>query len=109
MSEHVVEVVAEFGELNLRFVCNAVAGSPCRRRPAEKDWNEWPENYQGEMVDSDCWAAEWVSECGWESIMPNKDGVYASIPVSISYDDGVVVTQVESQTSLDLNGLESKS
>jgi len=103
MSEHVIEVVAEFGELSLKFRCNAVPGSPCKRRPVDSELEEWPSDYQGEMVDADCWAAEWVSECGWESIMPNNDSVYASIPISISYDDGVIVTQLESQTSLGID------
>jgi len=96
MSEHVIQVVAEFGELNMKFVCNAVAGSPCKRRPANQDLDEWPHDYEGEMIENaECWAAEWVSAGGWESIMPDVDGIYASIPVTVDYDDGVIVRPVE--------------
>jgi len=87
MSEHSVEVVAEFGELNFRFVCNAPAGSPCRRRPADPDVEEWDDTYPGEIImDGECWAVEWVSNLGWEAIRPEHDGTYVSIPVAISYE-----------------------
>jgi len=60
-------------------------------------------DYQGEMVDADCWAVEWVSDGGWESVMPDVDGIYASIPVAVSYNDGVIVKLVEPHTALDID------
>lgn len=82
MSDHAIQVVAEGGELVLRLVCTAPVGAPCRRRS--------PEGYGSK--DDDCWAEEWASEAGWESVFAMEDGVWASVPVGISYDDGVDVT-----------------
>ena len=90
--DHAVEVVSDAGELRLRLVCHAPVGSPCRRRPPEGDDREyWPDD-DPDLVDAECWAVEWVSEVGWDDAI-SADGpeVWTSIPVGISYDEGVEV------------------
>lgn len=99
-SEHVIQVIADFSELKLEFVCNAVAGSPCRMRPADPGVEEWDSDYEGKLVSSECWAVEWVSAGGWESVIAPHAGVYATIPVSVDYDNGVVVDLIHPQTTL---------
>lgn len=91
MSEHALEVVSESdGELSLRLVCHAAKGAPCRMRPADLDIEEWSSSYEGDMIDSDCWAVEWQSAAGFEDgVRSEIEGVYASIPVEVGYEEGV--------------------
>ena len=101
MSEHTLEVVSQYGELSLRLVCHAVPGAPCRLRP--EGAAEWSADYDGEMIDSRCWAEEWQEDAGFiDGVRNIGDGVLAEIPVSIEYDECVAVRAVEPHTMLDV-------
>jgi len=102
MSEHAIELVSVHGELSPRLVCHAAKGAPCRMRPADLDVEEWSIPYEGDMVDTDCWAVEWQSAAGFvDGIRAEVNGVWATIPVVIGYDEGVLVSPAIEQTELD--------
>ncbi len=106
MSEHALEVVSEYGELSLRLVCHAAKGATCRMRPASLDIEEWTVDYEGDMIDADCWAVEWQSAAGFEEgVRSEHEGAWASIPVVLGYDEGVLVHPEGERTPLE--GLES--
>lgn len=97
MAEHEIQVVADDGELSLRLVCHAAKGAPCHRRPPENDDREsWSADEEG-LVDSTCWATDWIEAVGFEDGVYAADALhrptvtYATAPVTISYDDGVSV------------------
>jgi len=106
MSAHAIEIIAEDYELRLRFVCHATPGADCRRRPPEGDDREsWSPDDPG-LVDGECWAVEWIREAGWDdSIIADgtrgKTEVWASLPVSVGYDEGVSVRPEMPHSTLD--------
>lgn len=76
----------------LRLVCTATPGSPCRMRPAD-DRETWSYN-DPDLIDDECWAVEWVEGGGMET-MASADGVtWPTIPVTVEYDEGVVLAPV---------------
>jgi hypothetical protein len=92
---HAIELYAENGEIRPRLVCTAAPDAPCRKRPTvERDsWNdEDPDLTPGHP----CWAIEWVEAAGFEDGVAwgSRDGVIASIPVRVSYDEGVYLDPV---------------
>ena len=105
MSEHALEVISEYGEISVRLACHAAKGATCRMRPADLNLEEWTVDYEGEMIDAECWAVEWQSDAGFEEgVRSEFAGVYASVPVVISYDEGVMVHPEGEHVPLD--GLE---
>lgn len=101
MSTHALEIVSDDGELSLRLVCHAVKGATCRLRPADSDVEEWPEDYAGDMIDTDCWAVEWASEAGiQDGVRFHTSGTVVSVPVALEYDGCVLLHLVEPHTML---------
>jgi hypothetical protein len=97
MIDHRIEVFSHSRELSLRLVCYAPAEANCKKRPADTSvsfWDgDWEDADQGEFVYTDkCWAIEYEEDGGWESLFTVTDGVWASVPVSVAYNDGVEVT-----------------
>ena len=92
MSHH-LEI--DFGMMSgpeLRLVCTATPGSPCRMRPAD-DRESWSYD-DPDLIDGECWAVEWVEGGGMET-MASADGVtWPTIPVTVEYDEGVVLAPV---------------
>ena len=90
----------DFGMFNgpeLCLVCTATPGSPCRKRPAD-DRESWSYN-DPDLIDGDCWAVEWVEAVGLEA-MTSADGVtWPTIPVTVEYDEGVVLAPAATESS----------
>lgn len=106
MSEHAIEVVSEDGEISLRLVCQAVKGAPCRLRPADPEVEEWSSDYEGELVDSECWALEWQDAVGFvDGVRSDGDGVLTTFPVRVGCEEGVLVWPIPPHPML--AGLES--
>ena len=78
----------------LVLVCTATPGSDCRKRPTD-DRETWQVD-DTDLVDGECWAAEWVDAAGWDDSVradAAPDGTpWPRIPVTVHYDEGVVVT-----------------
>jgi hypothetical protein len=105
VAEHNIEVVAQDSELHLRFVCRAVSGAPCRRRPPAGDDRESWSADDPTLVDGSCWAVDWVEAVGLTDgiIAGDTRGVtetWGSIPVDLSYDEAVVIAPVAPHTTL---------
>ncbi|MGQ7313395.1 hypothetical protein ACUOFU_16940 [Microbacterium arabinogalactanolyticum] len=96
-NHHYVQLVIEGGELHRKFVCTAPADAGCRRRP--EDYEErGQETWSAEEATASgygCWAAEWVEAVGIrDAIIGGADEVLASVPVTISFSDGVEIEPV---------------
>lgn len=94
MSDHVIQVVADDGELRFDLVCNAPEDAWCRRRPSEYQEDQWVDEWidtDPDLVDGPCWAVEWIDAAGLEGMRAEGVGVWVTIPVEVSYDEGVVV------------------
>lgn len=102
MSTHAIEVVSEYGELSLRLICHAAKGALCRMRPADLDVEEWSTDYEGDLIDTECWAVEYVAAAGFEdAIRTRETGVLASVPISVGYDECVLISTVDEGPMLD--------
>ncbi len=90
-------------ELRLRLVCTATPDAPCRKRPSD-DRETW-DDYDPDLTSGNpCWAVEWAEEGGWESVA-GADGVeWPRIPVTIEYDEGVLVAPVFPEPILPFDG-----
>ena len=92
MSHH-LEI--DFGMMSgpeLRLICTATPGSPCRIRPAD-DREHWHHD-DPDLIDGECWAVEWVECVGMET-MASADGVtWPTIPVTVEYDEGPVIAPI---------------
>jgi hypothetical protein len=94
---HHVNLTIEQGELRSSFTCTAPEDADCRRRPPniEETGQESWTNEQATVPGYPCWAREWVEAVGVEdAIIGGVDQVLASVPVSISYAEGVEITPV---------------
>lgn len=92
---HHVELKIEGGELHRGFTCSAPEDAPCRRRPPEPEERESWTAEEATVPGAQCWAVEWVEAVGIEDALRGyPDRVLASVPVSISYDDGVEIEPV---------------
>ena len=92
MSHH-LEIDFGMSGPELRLVCTATPDSPCRMRPAD-DRESWSYYDYPDLIDGECWAAEWVEAGGMET-MASADGVtWPTIPVTVEYDEGVVLAPV---------------
>ena len=76
----------------LRLVCTATPGSPCRMRPAD-DREHWSYS-DPDLIDGECWAVEWVEAGGMETMASADDVTWPTIPVTVAYDEGVVLAPV---------------
>lgn len=94
---HFVELTIEGGELHRAFRCAAPEDASCRRRPKDhEDRESWPAEEATEPG-FPCWATEWVAAVGIEdAIHAYPDQVLASVPVTISYAEGVDITPTSS-------------
>ena len=84
---HFIEIRIEELGPRAKLICHAAKGATCRMRPADPDVDEWDDTYQGEMIDNDCFAVEWLEAADWEgvTVLP-YDKPVATIPVSVGYD-----------------------
>lgn len=91
---HHVQLMIESGELHRSFVCTAPDDADCRRRPPgieETGQESWTRE-QATVPGYPCWAREWVEAVGIEdAIIGATDQVLASVPVRISYAEGVEI------------------
>lgn len=78
----------------LRLRCTATPDAPCRMRPAEDDRESWSLDDPDLTPGHDCWAVEWASDGGWETVGPAAGAKWPIIPVVIEYDEGVVIAPV---------------
>lgn len=103
---HYVVIDTVAGEPTLRLVCTAAPGAPCRRRPADDTLEQWSaDDPYLDLVDGDCWAVEWIAAAGWEEgVKCAPDAVFPSWPVSIAYDEAVVIAPVTPHPTLDFEG-----
>jgi len=107
MSIHKLEIVADRGELRLELRCTAAKGADCRMRPTD-DRESWNVGDPG-LVEGDCWAVDYIVAGGFEdSVFMQQEGVIASIPVTVAYDEAVVLAialpESERLEGLDIEG-----
>lgn len=89
---HYVQLVVEGGGLMHRFVCTAPDDAACRRRPDDFEDGARESWTAEEAVNTGypCWAADWVDAIGVDdAVLITPEGVLASVPVDIHYDEGV--------------------
>lgn len=88
---HHVNLTIERGELHRTFTCTAPEDAPCRRRPPEPEERESWTAEEATVPSAQCWAVEWVEAVGIRDslIATGEDCVLASIPVEISFEEGV--------------------
>ncbi|MFC7431004.1 MULTISPECIES: hypothetical protein [unclassified Agrococcus] len=101
MSNHFVQLVIDGGELHTAFVCTAPGDAVCRRRPSDFDDVQRESWAAAEATKAGypCWAEDWVEAVGLpDAIAARPDGVLASVPVSIRYDEGVHITPESSNS-----------
>lgn len=83
MSGHMIDVHMEDGSPSVSIRCLMPPDAPCRRRPSD---------YANHV----CWAVEWVDLAGQECInVDSHHGLLASVPVTLVYDEGPVVTPLD--------------
>ncbi|WP_136043317.1 MULTISPECIES: hypothetical protein [unclassified Microbacterium] len=91
---HQVELKIQDGELHRGFTCTAPEDAPCRRRPKDTLLESWSSEEATE-TGHQCWAVEWVNAVGIEdAIIGYPDQVLASVPVAISYEEGVSIDPI---------------
>lgn len=92
---HHVNLIIDQGELHRSFTCTAPEDAPCRRRPPEPEERESWTAEGATVPGAQCWAVEWVEAVGIEDALSGyPDRVLASVPVTISYDEGVEIEPV---------------
>ena len=89
MSHH-LEIDFGMSGPELRLVCTATPGSPCRMRPPD-DREYWRED-DPDLIDGECWAVEWLEAVGTEAVVSADDATWPAIPVTVEYDEGVVLS-----------------
>ncbi len=98
---HFVELKIEGEKLQRGFKCTMPADAPCRRRPKDHELREsWTEEESTESGLA-CWAVEWVDAVGIEEAIfgGEFDGVLASVPVSIAYEECVSIEPLAGATA----------
>ncbi|CAN7264932.1 hypothetical protein LJR186_001202 [Microbacterium foliorum] len=89
---HHVELKIADGELRTGFTCVAPIDAPCRKRPKDSDQRESWTVEEATETGFRCWAVEWVEAVGVdEAIVSFPDRVLASVPVLISFSEGVEI------------------
>ncbi|EQM83397.1 hypothetical protein [Microbacterium maritypicum] len=93
---HHVELKLEGGELHRGFTCTAPEDAPCRRRPKDADRRESWTAEEATESGHPCWAYEWVGAVGIEDAIIGTvdDQVLASVPVTISFEEGVGIEPI---------------
>lgn len=88
---HHVNLTIEQGELHRTFTCTAPEDAPCRRRPPELEERESWTAEEATVPGADCWAVEWIEAVGIRDaiISTVDDQVLASVPVDLSFEEGV--------------------
>lgn len=90
---HHIEIDTSYGAPRLVLVCTATPGSDCRKRPTD-DREAW-QIEDPDLVDGECWAAEWIEAAGWDDIVRALDDTpWPRIPVTVHYDEGVNVAPI---------------
>ncbi|MFJ2535879.1 hypothetical protein [Microbacterium maritypicum] len=99
---HHVNLTIEQGELHRSFTCTAPEDAPCRRRPPEPEERESWTAEEATVPGADCWAVEWVQAVGIRDaiIATCEDRVLASIPVELSFEEGVGIAPIEARDRL---------
>ena len=90
------------GEVVLDLICTAAPGADCRKRPADPTREEWSVD-DPDLIDGECWAVEWVTEGGWETVATDHAEL-GRIPVAVEYDEGVLVFPVAPHPVLPIAG-----
>lgn len=107
-TNHHVQLVIESGELHPRFVCTAPEDADCRRCPEDFDRRNQESWSSAEATKNGypCWAVDWIDVVGIEdAIICPADQVLASVPVTISYDEGVEIMPVTQDVLADMDAL----
>lgn len=93
---HRVELKLERGELHRGFTCTAPADASCRRRPKHADQRESWTSEEATEPGHQCWAVEWVETVAIEDAIIGTvdDQVLASVPVAISFEEGVGIEPI---------------
>lgn len=102
---HYLKVFGESdGHLTMKFICTATPDAYCRQRPEDPSIEHWDVNDPNVvLVPGECWAAEWIEACGMEdAIVVENEVVFAQIPVSVSYDEGVILDTIAPHPTLDI-------
>lgn len=87
-------------DLEVTFHCDNPPNAPCRRRPPK-----WVEDEGDSYTDEEatepghkCWAVDWVEAIGMDDAIVAST-VLGRIPVSLSFEDGVVLEPVEAMAA----------
>lgn len=93
---HHVNLTIEQGELHRSFTCTAPEDAPCRRRPPEPEERESWTAEEATVPGAQCWAVDWVEAVGIRDaiISTVDDQVLASVPVEISFEEGVGIEPI---------------
>jgi len=91
-SDHHLTLNSNFlGELHLEFVCTAAPDAPCRMRPSVMR-DSWQYGDPDLTPCHECWAVEFIQDCGWEDAVRSAPDIsWPKIPITIGFDDGVVI------------------
>lgn len=99
MSIHHLDLIVEDGVPHIKFRCTGMPDADCRRRPP--DWEEsGDESWSLESATEtgfECWAADWIDATGFGDAVMGENGTYASAPIDISYDEGVIIAPATAQ------------
>ena len=85
----------------LRLVCTAIKGADCRKRPADDDRESWCLD-DPDLIDGDCWAVEWWDAVSGEHCIADEPWL---IPVSVKYDDFLMVSPAAPEPLLPIEGV----
>ena len=80
-------------ELRLALVCTATPDAPCRKRPST-DRESWHDDDDDLTSGHECWAVEYASEGGWETVVGAVGAQWPRIPVTVAYVEGVELAPV---------------
>ena len=98
---HYLTIEDDWDELRLKLVCTATPDAPCRMRPSDDTREEWRDDDPDLTPGHPCWAVEWAEEGGWETVASADDAKWPRIPVTVEYDEGVVIAPVAPHPALD--------
>lgn len=96
MSGHMLDVHMEYGSPSVSLRCLMPPDAPCRRRPPDYENRESWSLDESTETGHVCWAVEWIDLAGQECIsVDSHHGLLASVPVTLVYDEGPVVTPLD--------------
>ena len=98
---HYLTIEEGFDGPRLALVCTATPDAPCRMRPDDDTRESWHHGDPDLTPGHPCWAVEWAEDGGWETVAAAGGATWPRIPVTVEYDEGVVIAPVATHPALD--------